>query len=317
MNRVFMLILLAFILFNTKPLFAQGDGPRSHLLAPTGVWAINPKYLNLEQNLLPSGNVLIKNSDLSINLFPTTLVRTFGIKGRLARVFVMGNPGFLNARIESQPGIIEELSSNGFSDGFVAFEMGIIGAPALNAIEFSKHKSAFSLMGYFRYWYSGTYSSQNLINLGTNRSTFEIGTTMAIPLFKGAQNSTWMELFPSVQFFTDNDDPSRGSFADKVEQDPLYILESHLTHNFTNKLWAGIDMRFQYGGTTKADGVSDDNLLNILGGGLNLSYQINAPLSVFAGYDTILYGYNGAKSNMIRLSLVFAYINLKKLKSNQ
>ncbi len=142
-----------------------------------------------------------------------------------------------------------------------------------------------------------------------------MGTTMAIPLFKDwNQNATWLEIMPTVQLFTNNNDPARSNTAQVVKQDPLFIIENHLTHNFTKKLWAGIDLRYQYGGTTKADGISDDNLINILGGGLNLGYQIAAPLSIYGGYDTILVGDNEAKSNMFRLSLVFAYINLKKLK---
>lgn len=297
---------------------AQGDGPHAHLLAPTGVWAINPKYLNLDQNLLPAGNILVKDADISVNVFPTTFVHSFGIKGKLARVFIMANPGSLNATIDARTyEFTRSISASGFSDGFIAFEYGLIGAPALNAIEFSQHQPQFSLMGYFRYWYSGTYDSENLINLGTNRSTFEIGTTMAIPLFKDLnQNATWLEIMPTVQFFTKNNDPARSNTAEVVDQDPLFIIENHLTHNFTKKLWAGIDLRYQYGGTTMADGVSDENLINILGGGLNLGYQISAPLSVYGGYDTILFGDNEARSNMLRLSLVFAYINLKKLKRN-
>lgn len=295
---------------------AQGDGPRAHLLAPTGVWAVNPKYLDLDQNFLPSGNILVKEADIAVSLFPITFVHSFGINGRLARVFVMANPGSLTAKLDARSyDFSGSISASGFSDGFLAFEYGLIGAPALNAIEFSQHQPQFSLMGYFRYWYSGTYDSKALINLGTNRSTFEIGTTMAIPLFKDLnQNATWLEIMPTVQFFTNNNDPARSNTAEVVEQDPLFIIENHLTHNFTKKLWAGIDLRYQYGGTTHADGVSDDNLINILGGGLNLGYQIAAPLSVYGGYDTILFGDNEARSNMLRLSLVFAYINLKKLK---
>ena len=80
------------------------------------------------------------------------------------------------------------------------------------------------------------------------------------------------------------------------------------------KLWVGADLRYQLGGETKADGVSDNNRINALGGGLNLGYQISAPLSAYAGYGTVLIGDNDIQSNMLRFSLVFAYINLKKLK---
>ncbi len=310
------LLLILIIIIIPQISFAQGDGPRSHLLSPTGVWALNPKYLNLDQNILPAGNILVEDLDLKINLFPTTFVHTFSLFGKFTRVFAMANPGSLTASTNLAPiNTSEELSANGFSDGFVAFEMGIIGAPALNAIEFSQQQPQFSLMGYFRYWYSGTYDSNELINLGTNRSTFEVGTTMAIPFHKDIQqNATWLEIMPTVQFYTANNDPARSSSANKVRQEALFIVENHLTHNFTKKLWAGIDLRYQYGGTTRVDGVSDDNQINILGGGANVGYQIMAPLSIYAGYDTIFYGDNNAKSNMIRVSLVFAYINLKKLK---
>ena len=314
----FVILITLIISLNSNTLFAQGDGPRSHLFAPTGVWAVNVKYLNLDQNLLPGGNILVENADIAVNVFPTTFIHSFGIAGKLARVFVMANPGSVSAKanIKAYDFGTQELTANGFSDGFVAFEMGIIGAPALNAIEFSQQQPQFSLMGYFRYWYSGTYDSKVLLNMGTNRSTFEIGTTMAIPFHKdNKQNATWLEIMPTVQFFTDNDDPARSSSANKIEQEPLFIVENHLTHNFNKKLWVGADLRFQYGGTTKADGVSDDNLNNIIGGGLNIGYQINAPLSIYAGYDTILVGDNDAKSNMFRVSLVFAYINIKKLQN--
>lgn len=316
MRTVFLTITL--VIFSSQLLFSQGDGPRSHLFAPTGVWAINPKYLHLEQNLLPNGNILVKDADITVDIFPTTFVHSFKIKNRLARVFVNINPGTLSAKINAAPIAYEEdIYASGFSDGYVAFEMGLIGAPALNAIEFSQHQPQFSLTGIFKYWYSGTYDSEKLINLGTNRSTFELGSAMAIPFHKDiSQNATWLEIMPSVQFYTPNNDPARSSTAQQVKQEPLFILENHLTHNFTKKLWAGIDLRYQLGGTTKADGVSDGNQINMLGGGLNVGYQISAPLSCFAGYDLILIGDNDIKSNMIRVSLVFAFVNLNKLKTS-
>lgn len=316
-NFVIFLILWLFLSF-TFSVKAQGDGPRAHLFAPTGVWAVNPKYLHLEQNLLPAGNILIEDLDVTVDVFPTTFVHSFSIKGQLARFYAMVNPGTFSAKPEfTEIGIFDEINASGFSDGFLAFEIGLIGAKAVNAIQFSQQKPQFSLMGYFRYWYSGTYDSTKIVNLGTNRATFELAVPMAIPFHKEVgQNATWLEIFPSFQIFTDNNDPARGSFTEKVEQDPMFIIESHLTHNFTKKLWLGADLRFQHGGTTYADGQSDDNLISALGGGLNLGYQFLAPLSGYIGYGTVLTGQNNISSNMLRFSIVFSYINLKKLKTN-
>ena len=40
--------------------------------------------------------------------------------------------------------------------------------------------------------------------------------------------------------------------------------------NFTPKLWASLDLRYQYGGETTTDGVKDDNRIKQLGGGVAL-----------------------------------------------
>ena len=291
--KVRIIVVLLAIAF-CQSLFAQGDGSRSHILAPTGVWGINPKWLHLNQNIIPAGNVLVKDVDFTIDVVPTTIIHTFGIKGKNARVLAMINPGSVKGEIATNPDIPDEsLSSSGFSDGFVAFEYGFIGAPALNIKEFTKHVPNFTLNGIFRLWYSGTYDSGKLVNLGTNRMTFEIGTPMAIPLSKNPERATWLEVFPSIQFFTDNTDPARSSMAQKTEQKPLFLLENHFSHNFTPKLWGGLDLRFQYGGETIADDIPDDNQLSVVGGGLLMGYQLLPFLGGYVNYGRILAGANG------------------------
>ncbi|MGL6268773.1 MAG: hypothetical protein ACRC2O_12655, partial [Chitinophagaceae bacterium] len=73
--------------------FAQGDGPRSYLLAPKGVTGINAKWLNLSQNLIPAGTALIPGAEIKVDVFPVTLFHTFSLGGRFAQVIGMVNPG--------------------------------------------------------------------------------------------------------------------------------------------------------------------------------------------------------------------------------
>lgn len=297
---------------------AQGDGPRSFLLAPTGIWGLNPKWMNLSQNFLPAGTILIKDADVKVNVFPTTFFHTFGIGGRFAQVLVMANPGSATGKVVADaPGFPSpEVNASGFSDGFVAMKVGLVGAPALNVAEFSKHMPAFSMTGYFRVWYSGTYDRAKPLNLGTNRFAFEIGTPMAIPLGDNPARATWLEVYPCIQIFTPNNDPTLITMGEKTHQAPLFLLENHLTHNFTSKFWAGVDLRYQYGGRLSIDDAEQDNLINILGGGVETGYQILPYLSGSASYGTILLGDNSARSDMFRLSAVFTYVNLKKLKQS-
>jgi hypothetical protein len=307
-------ILLVLLIWGCS-LMAQGDGPRSYLLNLTGLWGINPRAMHLNQNILPAGNILVKEADINVNVFPTTVFHSFGIKGRFAQVQFMFNPANASGRLTAiDPGFpTPVLKTKGFSDGFLGIKLGLIGAPALNAIEFGKHKRAFSMVTYLRTWYSGTYSSKKALNLGTNRVTFDIGFPMAIPIGKDGKLPFWLEVNPSVQFFTPNNDPSFVTNADVSKQQALFYLENHLTKNITPKFWAGVDLRYHYGGSLKLDGEVQDNKINILGGGISAGYQLLSFLGASATYSGILKGDNDAKSDMIRLSLVFAYINMKKL----
>jgi Putative MetA-pathway of phenol degradation len=200
------------------------------------------------------------------------------------------------------------------ADGFFGFKIGLIGAPALNVSEFAKHKPAFSMMGYFRVWYSGSYDQKNIANMGTNRATYEFGFPMALPLNNNPKRATWWEIYPALQIFSKNTEPSVITRANESHGHPLFILENHLTHNFTDKFWAGVDLRFQYGGALELDDVKQDNNVNVLGVGVSAGYQILSMLGASASYGGILAGDNDARSNMVRLSLIFVYVNMKKLK---
>ena len=311
------LLAISLLIFIGARVFAQGDGPRSYLLAPESVWGVVPKWLNLNQNLLPAGNILVDGADIKIDVFPTTFFHTLGIKGRFAQILIMANPGTATGSLENSPPALPrtELNASGFSDGFVAFKMGLINAPALNIKEFASQPHSFSLNGYFRLWYSGTYDSNKLLNLGSNRLTFELGAPMAIPFGKNPKRATWLEVYPNIQFFTDNNDPARSSTSQKIEQQPLFLLENHLTHNFTTKFWAGLDLRYHFGGQTIADGIKDDNRINMLGGGVSAGYQLLPFLAANASYGQILLGENNAQSEMIRLTLTFSYVNMKKIQT--
>lgn len=299
--------------------FGQGDGPRAYLLAPKGVTGLNVKWLTMGGNLIPSGSVLVPGADIKADIYPITLFHTFSIMGRFAQVYGMIPPGSSTAKAQIGPPIgplpIDQISTNGTSDGFVAFKMGLYRAPALDVISFSKSEMQFSLFGEFRYWFSGTYSSDKLFNLGTNRSILQFGLPMAIPLNKNRARAIWLEIAPAIQFFTDNDDPARSSLAQKVEQAPMFIVENHLSHNLTPKFWAVANLRLQTGGQTSADGIKDDNSVTGLGGGLGLGYQLIPSLGLEMDYGGVFASSQSLKGNMFRVSAIFTYANLKKLRT--
>jgi len=313
--RLLFLIISGLILTGTAS-FAQGDGPRAYLLAPKGIWGVNSKWLSLNSNIIPA-NILIPGANIEANVFPVTLFHTFSIKGRFTQAYFMFNPGSVSASATAVPPELPvppgaSLNASGFSDGLIGFKLGLVGAPALSIVEFAKSEMQFSLFGDVRVWYSGSYESSKILNMGSNRTTFQFSAPMAIPLNKNRARATWLEIAPSIEFFTKNSDPSRGNSAGEVTQSPLLIVENHLSHNFTPKLWGVLNLRFQQGGQTSADGVKDDNTMSVLGGGLGGGYQLLPFLGLAADYGTILAGINSAKSDMFRLSVVFVYANMNK-----
>jgi hypothetical protein len=308
-------LLLACCLTSSLAL-AQGDGPRTYLLAPKGVTGLNIKWLNLDQNITPQ-NIFSPDASVGVNVFPVTLFHTFAIKGVYTQAYIMVNPGSVNATATNTPPVLPipdgiKLTADGFSDGFAALRVGLKGAPGLRVSAFLEEKMRFSLFADVRYWYSGTYDSKKLLNLGSNRSTLQFSFPMAIPLNQNRGRATWIELSPSVELFTENTNPSRGTGAKTISQKPLYILESHLSHNFNKKFWSSVSLRYLQGGETEADGTADDNEIRILGAAVGFGYQMLPYLGLNADYGQILYGYNGAQSDMLRIALVVSYANMKK-----
>lgn len=305
------------LLFTASPAIAQGDGPRSFMLLPKGVTGVNARWLGMNQNLNPSGTILIPKAEIKINVFPITAFQTFSLGGRFAQVSLMVNPGSVTASAKEVPPVLPlpttSVTASGLSDGFVSFKMGLMGTPAMDVPTFMKAPMRFSMFGEIRYWYSGSYDASKAVNLGTNRPSYQIGLPVAIPLNKNMAKATWLEISPSLFLFGANNEPPRGTFAKKIEQDMLFSLESHISHNFNPKFWVFANLLYRLGGQTTSDGREDNNAQNMLGGGAGIGYQFLPYLGGYADYGGILAGGpNDAKSTMVRVALSFTYAKLPK-----
>jgi len=161
------------------------------------------------------------------------------------------------------------------------------------------------------------YDQTKELNLGSNRWTFELGLPMNIYLSKkNPKRATWLEIYPAIHLYTANTDPTAITRANKTEQLPLFTLENHLSHNFTDKLWASLDLRYQYGGELEVDGVKQDNKINALGGGATVGYQIIPPLGINIAYGNVFNNPSDVEANMFKVTAVFSYVNLKKLNTD-
>jgi len=302
-NRVIVCVFFLFALAVQK-VEAQGEGPRVYLLAPVDFNALSMTYMDMSSNLNFAGNILIPDAKINSEVLAINYNRFFSIGDRFAELWITGIFGSVDGRVSGTPLGTLSADESGMGDPYFALRIGMIGAPALQPTEFVKHKQSFQMSALAGLTLgAGDYDSSRVLNLGTGRSSLRLGLPMVVP-FGDERPATWLEIIPNIYVYEENDDPFGAS---NREQDPLLVLESHLTHNFTPQFWAGIDLRYQRGGETTTDGVDDDNQLSQLGGGFSLGYQFTRTFSGFISYGEIIQKSDNSEGDMWRARAIYTF----------
>jgi len=296
-------LFLSFILLPGFTL-AQGEGPRVYPPAPVGTNVLSVTWMDLESNMNFAGNILIPEADISSTIFALNYNRYFAIGDRLAELWATGIGGNIDGTVDTTAVGSQSFKVSGIADPYFALRIGLKGAPALDPLTFSKTPLGFQIYALAGVSIPlGDYKQSRPLNLGTNRWSLRLGLPMVMPVGE-AGSSTMLEIHPNVYFYTNNDEPYR---ADTRSQNALYVVESHLTHNFTPKFWAGVDLRYQYGGETTTDHVKDDNKVNRWGGGLSAGYTFSRSWNGFIGYGEVINESDNSKMDMWRARLIWLY----------
>lgn len=287
---------------------AQGDGPHNLPLIPINTNIFTPQVLVLSGNFIPAMTAVVPGATVDVVAVPITYIRTFALGSHFGRLFVVLPVSTLDATadvfdpIRGQDRSVDK-GRSGIMDPMVTLHIGLAGAPALKPMEFMKHPKSFQMVAIAGVGMPfGTYDSSRLINLGTNRWTIRTGIGTVFPF--GEQKRTALEMSNNLYFFTKNSDV-RG--ADYRQQDPLYVMENHLTHNFTKKAWGSVDARYQYGGAVATDGVSDHSWTNALGGGGTFGYQFTLHFGAWTSLDKVLLKSGDAKETMFRFQIAYSF----------
>jgi hypothetical protein len=284
---------------------AQGDGPHTYLPAPVGTNILVPTYMALSSNFNFAQSILLEGADIQSNISVLSYLRFFSLGGRLAQLWVTPVFGTVDGTATVGGQFIDAPKQSGFADPIVNVRIGLVNAPALKPADFMKHQQKFQVYALVGASLPlGEYDSSFPVNLGTNRWAIRLGAPMVAP-FGNPARPVWLEVTPSVVFYTDNTDPTGD--ATLRSQAPLWLVESHLSHNLTKKFWGSLDLRGQLGGETTTDGVPDDNNTRALAGGATLGYQFTRPLGLQVGYGTIFATAGAAEATMWRFRLTYSF----------
>ncbi len=325
---------LAIILsFSGGPALAVDDGARAYWKGRDGTNVVSFQYLNLNmqasdtQQFDPS-QYIYPNSDAEANVIIANYARHLTLFNRASSFAVnlaggsvdldvntsLVPPGFLPPGVT--PGDSLRQSASGYADPSVQLDVNLFGTSQL--------KSTVDLMNYEPTWTLdtavllafpiGEYDDDKLVNMGLNRwyGRFALPFKYHFGVFSPGY-MTSLEITPSVWLFTENDD----FVGQKLENDPMWQLEAHLTHDFTRSFFGSLDLLYRSGFQSEINGVEAGDELNIGNLGFTLNYQATDNLTIRTSYSSNVFGDDDLNNSLIRIQFVYAWHkvmeNMKKL----
>ena len=247
-------LLVSFIIFLviSDSLIGQDLEPRFLSPAPVGMNFVLLAYGYSVGNVLLDQSIPLEDTEAKMNSIAVGFARSinlFGFSGRIQAALPFATATWF-AELN---GIDSSTTRTGIGDPLIALAVDFIGAPALKAKEFINYKRKTILgLGLKVRVPIGQYNSEKFFNLGSNRWIIytRLGLSQKIGRFV-------LEGYINAFLFTTNTNFYGGN---KVEQDPVFSAQIHVTYLFSNGIWAAVSFGQNYGG---AVGVNDEPKKNI------------------------------------------------------
>ncbi len=224
-------------------------------------------------------------------------------------------PGFLPPGVT--PGDAFSQSASGYADPSVQLDVNLFGtSPLISTVDLGNYEPTWTLDAAVLLAFPiGQYDEDTLVNMGLNRwyGRFALPFKYHFGAFSPGY-MTSLEIIPSIWLFGENDD----FLGQKLENDPLWQLEAHLTHDFTRSFFGSLDLLYRRGFQSEINGVEVGDELDIGNFGFTLNYQITDNFTMRTSYSSNVFGDNDLDNSIIRLQIVYAWHrlmeNMKKLK---
>ena len=265
---------------------AQFTDPRTYTNTPVGMNQLELSYAYAHANASIDPSLIVTGAKFNLHQGTIDYTRYFGLLHRLtwveAALPVAGLGG-------SVTGTNIQGSTTGAGDSSYSLAMLLKGGPALSATEFKDYKPTAIFGGSFTVTApTGSYHSDKILNLGSDRWGFKPEIALTLPF--GREQVWEFDAYANISFYTDNTS-YRG--REILHQQPLPGFEGHISRSFGDSLWAALDTRYSFRGTTSLDGVDQNNSQKnfVLGAEMNVS--LNARNSLVFEFAKALVHRNG------------------------
>ena len=248
----------------------------------SGANAVPVIFNSLSGNTNPfdPSNLVTPDANFDATMALTGWAHTYTLGDRSAMGAVILPMGHVSGGVA---GITE--TSRGFGDPTLEFNYNLIGPKAQKSIpDVLRYEPGFSLDLLVDLMLPiGEYDSKQTVNLGQNRWYGRLGAPVVWQIGDWVPGRrTTLELLPAVWLFGNNTDFDNGK---TLKTDPMFQLDAHLTRDFTQHIWGGLDLTWYKGGGSTINGVAAGKLNNV-GVGLTLGYTVNENMNLTFGYKS-------------------------------
>ena len=255
------------------PAVAQELEPGAYTVSPVGVNVFSLAYAFNDGDLTFDPSLPIEDASATIHTAVFAVGRAVDLAGRSATVLV-GLP-IITGHVEGRYlGEFAVADRTGMGDLRIRIGANLWGAPARRMPEFAKTPPARVNIGASITVVAptGQYSSQRLVNLGSNRWAFKPEGA----IIRNARQ--WLfEIYGGAWLFTDNDNYLNGRTR---SQKVLASAQFSLRHTFRPGLWISGNVNYYTGGRTSVDGLFNQDFQANSRAGATLA----VPLSPRSGF---------------------------------
>jgi hypothetical protein len=274
------------VFYVPHPAWAQFTDAHSYDNTPIGINQVELAYSYVHGDASVDTALIVSGAKLGLNQGMISYARYFGLFHRLTWVEAGVPIAGLNGSIS---GTAIQGSVTGTGDSSYQAAILLKGGPALTVEQFENYKPSTALGVSFTIAVpTGLYRTNKVLNLGTDRWAFKPEFAVSHPF--GPQQKWQVDAYANVYFYTDNT-----SYRGKeiLRQEPIPGVEGHISYSFNDRIWASVDTRYSFRGSTFVNGIGQNNAQQNFGIGSEMNVAINARNSLLFEFAKAVVHQNG------------------------
>jgi hypothetical protein len=266
--------------------YAQFTEAHNYDNTPVGVNQLELAYAYARANSSIDTSLILAGAKFKLNEGTISYAHYFGFVDRLVWVEATVPLASLDGSVS---GTIVHNSATGAGDSSFTVSMLLKGGPALSVVQFADYHPTTTVgMSLLITAPTGKYNPNQLLNLGSDRWSFKPEIALSHPF--GPEQKWQLDAYANAYFFTDNTSYHR---AEILRQEPLPGIEGHISYSLTNSLWASLDTRYSFRGSTLVNGENQNNSQQNFLLGCEVNVSLDRQSSLVFEFGKVLVHKNG------------------------